>query len=143
MSIEAEANDIRDTFDFLDDWEARYEHIIDLGKSLPELANDEKIDAYKVPGCTSQVWIVPDADASAPDRLKFKAQSDAILVSGLIAVLSQLFNNQLKSEIISFDADTFFAEIGLKEALSAQRANGLRSMLGRIYTLAGATSLDA
>ncbi|MAK62797.1 MAG: cysteine desulfuration protein SufE [Ponticaulis sp.] len=142
MSISAEASDIRDTFAFLDDWEARYEHIIDLGKALPALSADETIDAYKVPGCASQVWIVPDPDATDPEHLSFRAQSDAILVSGLIAVLSQLFNNQLKSEILDFDADAFFNEIGLKDALSAQRANGLRAMLGRIHTLAGARSED-
>ena len=136
MSVKTQAEDIRDTFAFLDDWEARYEHIIDLGKSLSGLSADDMQDVYKVPGCASQVWIVPEDDAN--DTVKFRAGSDAILVSGLIALLSELFNDQPGEEILAFDAPAFFAEIGLDEALSAQRANGLRSMLGRIQNLARA-----
>lgn len=138
MSVQTQADELRDTFAFLDDWEARYEHIIDLGKALPPLSPEEMVDIYKVPGCASQVWIVPDDSKSTPDAVAFRAQSDAIIVSGLIAVLSELFNGQPKTEIVNFDADAFFKDIGLNEALSAQRANGLRAMLGRIYGMAGA-----
>lgn len=141
MTVQTEADDIRDTFAFLDDWEARYEHIIDLGKSLPPMDADTMTDTYKVPGCASQVWIVPD-DVSEGETISFHAQSDAILVSGLIALLSQLFNGKQASEILSFDAPGFFAEIGLHEALSAQRANGLGAMLQRIQRMAQAR-LDA
>ena len=136
MSVQTQADEIRDTFAFLDDWEARYEHIIDLGKSLPAMSADDMQDVYKVPGCASQVWIVPEE--SAGSLVSFRAGSDAILVSGLIALLAELFNNQPGSEILEFDAPAFFSEIGLDEALSAQRANGLRSMLGRIQNLARA-----
>lgn len=140
MSIQTNADEIRDTFAFLDDWEARYEHIIDLGKSLPTLKTEEMTDIYKVPGCASQVWIVPD-DAHGKDGLvRFKAQSDAIIVSGLIALLSELYNGQPSDEVLSFDANGFFAQIGLNEALSAQRANGLKAMLGRIQALAESAS---
>lgn len=138
MSVQAQADEIRDTFAFLDDWEARYEHIIDLGKSLPPLASEDMTDVYKVPGCASQVWIVPDD--SEGSEVKFRAQSDAILVSGLIALLSELFNGQDGADILSFDAPAFLDEIGLTDALSAQRANGLRSMLERIRNLARAST---
>lgn len=135
MTVTDAANEIRDTFAFLDDWETRYEHIIDLGKSLPPLADDEMIDEFKVRGCSSQVWIVPD-QSKEPGQVSFRAQSDAMIVSGLIALLSGLFNNKQAQEILNFDAPAFFAEIGLNEALSAQRANGLRAMLQRIQLLA-------
>ena len=143
MSVETQAEDIRDTFAFLDDWEARYEHIIDLGKALPPLDPEYMTDIYKVPGCASQVWIVPEESPTADDVVRFRSQSDAILVSGLIAVLSQLFNEQTSKDILAFDAQAFFRDIGLNDALSAQRANGLSAMLGRIYGLAEARSGNA
>ena len=97
-------------------------------------------EANKVRGCASQVWIVPDDGNGDGGLVRFRAQSDAILVSGLIAVVSDLFNGQPSDDILGFDAEAFFEEIGLKDALSAQRANGLRSMLQRIHQLASATS---
>ncbi|MAP95877.1 MAG: cysteine desulfuration protein SufE [Ponticaulis sp.] len=136
MSVELQATEIRETFDFLDDWEARYEHIIDLGKSLPPLADDEMVDAYKVRGCSSQVWIIPGETANG--LISFRAQSDAMIVAGLIALLTELFNNQPAKEVLAFPAESFFAEIGLTEALSSQRANGLKAMLQRIHTLSEA-----
>ncbi len=136
MSISDRAADIRDEFAFLDDWESRYAHIIDMGKGLDDLTDPERIDAYKVPGCASQVWIVPDPDRGAPDEIAFRAGSDAILVSGLIVVLKRLFDGTRATEIKAFDAHGFFAEIGLDQALSAQRANGLNAMLERIRMLA-------
>ena len=138
MTVETEATDIKDTFAFLDDWEARYEHIIDLGKSLPPMNEDLMVDTYRVPGCASQVWIVPTEAGQDDTLIEFQAQSDAILVSGLIALLSQLFNGKQARDILDFDAPAFFTEIGLEDALSAQRANGLRSMLERIRRVAQA-----
>lgn len=137
MSVEKSAAEIRETFAFLDDWETRYEHIIDLGKALPDLTDADRQDLFKVRGCASQVWIVPD---EAPDAatIRFRAQSDALIVSGLIALLTQLYNDQPAAEVLSFDAPGFFSEIGLNEALSAQRANGLRAMLERIQNMAEA-----
>ena len=135
MTLNEHAADIKDTFAFLDDWETRYEHIIDLGKSLAPLSEADKAEIYRVPGCASQVWIVPE-DCPSEGLVCFRAQSDAILVSGLIALLHTLFNGQPARDILAFDAPAFFTEIGLNEALSAQRANGLRSMLGRIQGMA-------
>tara|TARA_B100000446_G_scaffold181734_1_gene199430 strand:- start:356 stop:775 length:420 start_codon:yes stop_codon:yes gene_type:complete len=135
MTVTEQADDIRDTFAFLDDWETRYEHIIDLGKTLPPMEEADQNEANRVRGCASQVWIKP-LDGDDPKSVYFQAQSDAILVSGLIALLTQLFHAQPAQDILDFDAPAFFSEIGLDEALSAQRANGLKSMLERIRLIA-------
>lgn len=136
MSIEDRATELKDTFDFLDDWEARYAHVIDLGKALPPLDSALMVDTFKVPGCASQVWIIPKDEGDA--KVRFLAGSDAMIVSGLIALLVELFDDADPQAVLDFDAPAFFADIGLNEALSAQRANGLRSMLERIHHLAQA-----
>ncbi|MCR9077878.1 MAG: SufE family protein [Hyphomonadaceae bacterium] len=130
MTIAQRATDIEDDFAFLDDWEDRYAHIIDLGKSNPALAAHERTEESKVRGCASQVWMVitPMDD----DRLEIRAESDAMIVSGLISLLVRLFSGATRSEITAFDADAFLEKIGVTGALSAQRSNGLASMLARI-----------
>jgi len=130
MTIAQRATDIEDEFAFLDDWEDRYAHIIDLGKSNPALDAHERTEESKVRGCASQVWMVitPMDD----DRLEIRAESDAMIVSGLISLLVRLFSGAQRSEITAFDADAFLEKIGVTGALSAQRSNGLASMLARI-----------
>lgn len=130
MTISERATEIEDEFAFLDDWEDRYAHIIDLGKANPPLEARERTEESKVRGCASQVWMVitPLED----DRLEIRAESDAMIVSGLISLLIQLFSGATRSEISAFDADAFLEKIGVKGALSAQRSNGLASMLARI-----------
>ncbi len=130
MTIAQRATDIEDDFAFLDDWEDRYAHIIDLGKSNPALDAHERTEESKVRGCASQVWMVitPMDD----DRLEIRAESDAMIVSGLISLLVRLFSGAQRSEITAFDADAFLEKIGVTGALSAQRSNGLASMLARI-----------
>lgn len=129
------AAEIADEFEFLDDWEDRYAHIIDLGKANPALASEERTETTKVRGCASQVWMVitPNED----DRLDIRAESDAMIVSGLISLLIRLFSGASREEILQFDADAFLTNIGVKGALSAQRSNGLASMLARIKDTAG------
>ena len=136
MSITERAAEIAEDFDFLDDWEDRYAHIIDLGKANPPLEASERTEETKVRGCASQVWMVlnPEPD----DRLSIRAESDAIIVSGLISILIKLFSGATRDEINTFDADGFLTEIGVKGALSAQRSNGLASMLARIKDTAAA-----
>lgn len=129
MTLETRAQDIRDEFAWLDDWEARYAHIIDLGKANPPLEAQERTEDTKVRGCASQVWIVT---ALENDIMTIRAESDAMIVSGLIAVLVRLFSGASISEISNFDANAFLEEIGITGALSAQRSNGLASMLTRI-----------
>lgn len=130
MSIQDRATEIADEFSFLDDWEDRYAHIIDLGKANPPLAADERTEETKVRGCASQVWMVITTEEE--DRLGVRAESDAMIVSGLISILIRLFSGAKRAEISGFDADAFLTEIGVKGALSAQRSNGLASMLARI-----------
>ncbi len=134
MTISERATDIEDEFAFLDDWEDRYAHIIDLGKANPPLEASERTEETKVRGCASQVWMVitPQSD----DRLEIRAESDAMIVSGLISLLVRLFSGVERSEIRDFDADAFLEKIGVTGALSAQRSNGLASMLARIKQVA-------
>ena len=141
MSITTRADEIRDEFAFLTDWEERYGHLIDLGKNLTPLEAHERSEANRVRGCASQVWFV--SDTASDDRLQLRAESDAMIVSGLIALILRLYDGAERAEALSFDARGFFDEIGVKEALSSQRANGLASMLARIETLASDQAASA
>lgn len=130
MTLTETAQDIRDEFEFLDDWETRYAHLIDLGKANAALAEHERNESTRVRGCASQVWLV--SEAGQEDRLILRAESDAMIVSGLIALLIRLFSGQPAQDILAFEANTFLTEIGVAGALTAQRSNGLASMLDRI-----------
>lgn len=121
--------DIAETFDFLDDWEDRYRHVIELGRAMPPLEEVWKVPAYKVTGCASQVWLVPEI---AGGRFHFRGDSDAMIVRGLIAVLHALYDGLPLAEVGAVDAKAELARLGLEENLSAQRSNGLRSMIQRI-----------
>ena len=136
MSVESRAQDIRDEFDFLDDWETRYAHIVDLGKANPPLEPHERTEDTRVRGCASQVWMV--LNETANDEIEIRAESDAMIVSGLIALLIRLFSGAHRDDILAFDTPAFLDEIGVTGALSAQRSNGLASMLARIRTVASA-----
>ncbi len=117
-------------FEFLDGWEERYMHVIDLGRALPPLEEAEKVDANKVLGCASQVWVVSNRDAEG--RLNFRGDSDAHIVRGLVAITTQIFSGKSDETIRSLDVEAIFGALGLSEHLSSQRANGLRSMVARI-----------
>lgn len=134
MNITDRAAEIAEDFDFLDDWEDRYAHIIDLGKANPPLEAEERNETTKVRGCASQVWMVLSTDEE--DHLNVRAESDAMIVSGLISILIRLYSGAKLDDIRSFDADAFLTQIGVKGALSAQRSNGLASMLKRIQDAA-------
>ncbi len=126
--------DIEDEFAFLDDWEERYRHVIELGKAMPTLTSAQKTDVNRIQGCVSQVWFV--SNIGADGRFHFIGDSDAHIVRGLVALLLQIFNNKTALEILDIDAISFFKRIGLSENLSTQRANGLVSMIERIQNLA-------
>ena len=134
MSVEDRASDIAAEFEFLDDWETRYAHIIDLGKANPPLDASERTEETRVRGCASQVWMILDEDDAG--NLTIRAESDAMIVSGLIALLIRLFSGAKAEEITAFDTPAFLEEIGVSGALSAQRSNGLASMLERINSAA-------
>ena len=124
--------DLVDTFAFLDDWEDRYRHVIDLGRAMPPLEDSFKVPALKVDGCASQVWLRPMLNA---DRFDFQGDSDAMIVRGLIAVLHALFAGLTPAQVLAVDAPAELARLGLDQHLSAQRSNGLRAMLARIRSV--------
>ena len=128
----ADLQTILDDFSFLDDWEDRYRYVIELGKALPDLAESEKTAENKVQGCASQVWLVSEAGDGADPVMQFKGDSDAHIVRGLVAIVLAVYSGKQASDVAKLDAISVFSEIGLVEHLSAQRANGLRSMVNRI-----------
>lgn len=128
--------DIVDTFAFLDDWEDRYRHIIDMGKEMPDLDPAFQVPATKVDGCASQVWLVPEIRTDDEPRVFFTGTSDAMIVRGLIAILKSLYSGQTAKDILAIDALERFGELGLDQHLSAQRSNGLRAMVERIRSVA-------
>lgn len=138
MSVNDQAASLREDMSFLDDWEARFAHLIDLGKALPPLQRDEYSEENKVRGCSSQVWLVAEPSPTVPGALRFRGGSDAMIVAGLVAMLLHLFSDQQPDEILAFDAPAFLKEIGIAEALTPQRSNGLASMLARIRSVATA-----
>src|SRR5262249_10248079 len=116
-------DDLADTFEVLGDWEQRYRFLIDMGRELEPLPDADHVDATKVRGCASQVWITTEREADG--TLRFRADSDAHIVKGLIAVLLKLYSGRTPAEIVAFDAHAAMEKLGLPEALSSQRANGL------------------
>ncbi|MBK4217253.1 SufE family protein [Paracoccus caeni] len=125
--------EIAETFDFLDDWEDRYRHVIELGKAMPPMDPALQVPATKVDGCASQVWIMPVVQDG---RFDFQGDSDAMIVRGLIAILHALYSGVPLTEVRAIDAQAELARLGLDEHLSSQRSNGLRAMVERIRLLA-------
>ncbi len=133
----AEFDEIAETFEFLDDWEDRYRHVIEMGKAMPPLDDAFRVPATKVDGCASQVWIRPIVEGSGPEaRFDFQGDSDAMIVRGLIAVLHALYSGRTLREVMAVDAPAELARLGLNDHLSAQRSNGLRAMVERIRSVA-------
>ena len=140
MATEA-FEEIADTFEFLDDWEDRYRHVIELGKAMPPLDAAFRVPATKGDGCASQVWIRPMVKGSGPAaRFDFQGESDAMIVRGLIAILLALYSDRTAREIVDIDAIAVFDELGFREHLTPQRSNGLRSMVERIRVIARDTA---
>ena len=125
-------NQILDDFAYLDEWEDRYRYVIDLGKQLPDLPEEERTRENKVEGCASQVWLVSEVGDGADPVLTFRGDSDAHIVRGLVASVLAVYSGLPASVVAKTDALDTFGKIGLVEHLSAQRANGLRSMIKRI-----------
>ena len=122
---------IVDTFEFLEDWEERYRHVIDMGRALPKMAAALKVPATKVDGCASQVWLHVRTDGGV---LEFDGDSDAMIVKGLIAVLRALYNGLPLHEAAQVDAMAQLTRLGLHDHLSSQRSNGLRAMVQRLHS---------
>ncbi len=125
--------DIIDTLGFFDSWEDRYKYIIDLGKELAPMEATKRDEQHLVRGCQSQVWI----DSHAQDgRLWFEVDSDAFIVKGLLGVVLAAYNGKTPEEILAFDIDSYFNELGLLNHLSSTRGNGLKAMVKRIRQIA-------
>ena len=139
-SISKIQRELIEEFSFFDDWMQRYEHMIDLGKSLPLIKEKYKTDDNIIKGCQSKVWMHAELDEK---KLIFTADSDAIITKGIIAILIRVFSKQHPDEILNADTK-FIDQIGLKEHLSPTRANGLVSMIKQIkmYALAYKTQLN-
>jgi len=127
--------DLIDDFAFLDDWEDRYMHVIDMGKSMPPLSPEEKTDVHKVKGCVSQVWLISDVQNG---KLMFRGDSDAHIVKGLVAVVLRIFSNRTAAQIMSLQVGEILKALELDEHLSPQRSNGLKAMIERIQSQAQA-----
>ena len=123
-------------FELLPDWEERYGYLIDLGKKLPGLPESEKNEAHRVHGCQAMVWMKMEPDPARPGALLLRADSDAFIVRGLIAVLQLLYHGRTPAEILEVDAKSVLSRLGLDQHLSPTRKNGLFAMVERIRTLA-------
>lgn len=139
MTIKEIQREIIEEFEMFDDWMERYEYLIELGKSLPVIDAQHKVEENIIKGCQSKVWLHSKMNGS---KIDYTADSDAILTKGLVALLLRVFTNQKPNDII--EADTLFIDqIGLKEHLSPTRANGLVSMLKQIKLYAIAQQINA
>jgi len=141
MTIKEIQEEIVEEFEMFDDWMERYEYMIDLGKSVPVIDEQYKTDGNLIKGCQSNVWLHSELKG---DTIYFTADSDAIITKGIVAVLLRAFNNQPPKEILEADL-SYIDKIGLKEHLSATRANGLVSMVKQIklYALGMQSKLNA
>lgn len=140
MAVMTTINDIVENFTLLDEWDDRYRYVIELGRTLEPLPDSAHTDNNKVRGCASQVWLLTHVkpDGSAGPVLTFEGDSDAHIVRGLIAILFALYSGKSARDILATDALALFDRIGLRENLTPQRSNGLRSMVDRIRTEAKA-----
>ena len=140
MKIKQIQEEVIEEFAMFDDWMQRYEYMIDLGKSLPLIDSKYKTDDYLVNGCQSKVWVRAEL---VDKQIVFKADSDAIISKGIIAILIRVFSHHEPNEIIEAKTD-FIDKIGLKDHLSPNRANGLSSMIKqlKIYALAYQTKIN-
>ena len=132
MTYPAHIQDMIDDFAFMEDWEDRYSHVIDLGKDLTPLTASERNDNTRVKGCVSQVWLVKDHDPDQPARLVYRGDSDAHIVKGLVAIVINIFSGQRPQDIIDTNIDNIIVQLGLAEHLSPQRSNGLKAMISQI-----------
>ncbi len=128
-------DELKDTFGFFDDWEDKYRFVIDMGKDLPALGEEDKVDDNIVRGCQSQVWLTHERDADGSLRLHI--DSDAFIVKGLISIVLTALDGKQPAEILGYDIEGLFEELELLQHLSPTRGNGLRAMIARIHQIAG------
>lgn len=134
-------DELAETFEFLGDWEERYRYLIELGRKLAPLSEQEHDEAHKVRGCMSQVWLAHDVRPGPPKTLHLRGDSDAHIVKGLIAVLLELTSDKTPQEIIDLDIGSAFERLGLESHISMNRRNGFYAMVERIKQMAAAELL--
>lgn len=122
-------NELIENFSFFESWEEKYQYVIDLGQNLPPLDDAYKTEEWKIKGCQSQVWLVPQYNG---DTIHFYSDSDAILVKGIIAIVLMIYNDKTPQEIKSIDVREIFVKLGLEENLTPSRRNGMMSMVAKI-----------
>ena len=127
-----EIKQLIDEFELFDDWEEKYSYIIELGKTLPKLNDDEKVEKNKVSGCVSQVWLISKEEDG---KLYFYADSDALIVRGLLAIVIKIFSDKTRIEIQNTNFMDIFNQLDLKNHLSQSRSNGLFSVISKIRVL--------
>jgi len=137
-AIDQAIQDLADDFALLPDWEERIAHVIELARTLEPLSDAERNEETRVRGCVSRVWLVSEQRAEAPENLYFRGDSDAHLVRGEIAMLLRIFSGRTPEEILSIDPRAVFERLGLRDALTQQRSNGLFAMMTRIQNTARA-----
>lgn len=133
--MDTQIEQIKSTFEILPDWEERYRFIIDLGKNLEPLEDDERTEDTRVRGCMSQVWLVAD-EQGMESAMHFRGDSDAHIVRGLIAILLTIYGDKTAQEIADTDINAIFADLNLEQHITMNRRNGLYSMVERIQGLA-------
>ncbi|MAS10245.1 SufE family protein [Salinisphaera sp.] len=138
--MDTQIEQLKTTFEMLPDWEERYRFIIDLGRKLEPLEDDERNEATRVRGCMSQVWLI--ADEEDDDKLHFRGDSDAHIVRGLIGVLLMIYSDKTPQEIAEIDINQIFADLNLEQHITMNRRNGLYSMVETIQRTAS-RRLDA
>ncbi len=132
-------DEILSNFEFLEDWEERYRYLIELGRLMEPLPDEARTEANRVKGCASQVWLETRVDHGDGDpRLRWRGDSDAHIVRGLVALMMALYSGRTAREVLSTDAIVIFRELGLSEHLTPQRSNGVRAMVERIRNDASA-----
>lgn len=141
-AVNAAVEELADELQMLDDWMERYRYMIELGKALPQLTEAEHTDTNMVKGCLSRVWLVCDAPG-AEGTIHFRADGDAHIVKGLIALALRIYSGRRPDEILAHDPEETFGRLGLEGHVTANRRNGFKSMLERMRTLAAAASVPA
>ncbi|MFQ3307431.1 MAG: cysteine desulfuration protein SufE [Candidatus Midichloriaceae bacterium] len=136
--INNEIKNLVDDFSTFDNWEEKYSYIIDLGKKLPKLSEEDKIEENKVSGCVSQVWLITKKEG---DKYYFRADSDAFIVKGLIFIVLKLFSEKTKEEILTVDFEKVFDMLDMKNHISQSRSNGIFSVVKKIKETAESNNL--
>ncbi|MEC8859570.1 MAG: SufE family protein [Pseudomonadota bacterium] len=138
FGVDITSDDIVDTLAFFDSWDDRYKYIIDLGRELPPMADEHKVEDNLIRGCQSQVWLVTreEQQGSQDGKLYFDVDSDAFIVKGLLAIVMAAYNSKTADEILAFDIQAYFESIDLMRHLSPTRGSGLQAMVARIQQIA-------